>query len=89
MLTYFNQSFEKLKFSAIDGMTKVSFAATAPSPEPFTVTASPTGVRLHGKMIGELSDRETLNDFARLIADAWKEHQKLAPTIHHPGDFKP
>lgn len=48
---------------------------------PFTVEASPFGVGVRGDKALLLESMEDLQDFAKVISDAWKVHMKLKPRI--------
>lgn len=85
MTEYFGTKFYKDKFTRLDGLTVVSWVEDAVVATPFTVCADRTGVNFKGTLKEPISDKKQLNDFARLIADAWKEHVKLAPKVSATG----
>jgi hypothetical protein len=50
---------------------------------PFTIRATPHGVNFEGTLKSPITDHNDLQEFARLMGDAWKEHLKLRPQIVH------
>ena len=77
---------KKVKYSGIDGLTKISWHT---HPGSF-VTASQTGVMILAEV--HLEDHQDLQAYAKFISDAWKEHRKLVPKLtkdmagHIPAD---
>lgn len=45
----------------------------------FSITASRSGIKLDGVL--HLGNQSELRDFAKLISDAFKDHQKLKPHL--------
>jgi hypothetical protein len=81
--------FEKSKYSGIDGRTYVAFTQKNSTQEkPFQIIASPSGVSFKGTMEGEIQKNlPEMQDFARMVAEAWKEHLRLKPIIKtHPTE---
>lgn len=74
---YFNVYFNVDKYSDLANRTIISY--TLESDKPYSIKASPMGITFDGKL--EITSEEDLRDFARLIADVWNDHQKLAPKI--------
>ena len=81
LVKYFNTDFLKTKYTAIDNKTIVAFTEQSGSAHEFSVKASGQGIWFEGALSHKIDNEKELNDFARLIGDAWKEHQKLAPKI--------
>ena len=74
---YFNVYFIVDKYSDLANRTVISYTQDAPNP--YAMKATPMGITFEGKL--EITSEEDLRDFARLIADVWNDHQKLAPKI--------
>lgn len=75
---YFNVYFNVHKFSNFDGSTCVSYEKEGGDGQ-FKMTATPLCIRFENKI--EICSEEDLRDFARLIADVWRDHEKLSPKI--------
>ena len=75
---YFNTYFEVEKFTNFDGTTAVSYTESDTT-SPFKMTATPTGIRFEGKL--GIGTEDNLRDFARMIADVWRDHEKLTPKV--------
>lgn len=71
-------SYVKTKFNGIDGKTKVGWAEDGSD---FEVRADQSGVYFQGKMKTPISGMVMLQDFAQLVTEAWKEHDRLRPKI--------
>lgn len=69
--------FIRTKFSSLDGQTKVSFAVSGDSPDPFTLTAAPDGVTFQG--VYHIADQEELQAFAQFLDRVWRERLNLQP----------
>lgn len=83
---YFGTTFFIEKYTRIvDGKTAVKFVEDQVVHSPFKVEADGMGLNFAGTLRAPLDSRASLQDFARLIADAWKEHLKLAPKISKSG----
>lgn len=81
LVDYIGIKFNKDKFSALDGKTKVTFTTNSmETGKEFVVEASSAGICFRGES-PVISDREQLNEFARLVGDAYTEHRKLVPKI--------
>lgn len=78
---FFERDFSFSKFSGLDGYTTVSYIEQSGAPHPFTVEVKQTGLTVKGQMAMPISTLDELNDFARLIGEAWGEHRKLCPKI--------
>lgn len=82
MAKYFDTEFRVDKYSALDGKTTVAFIQERKETgEPFTIKVNQSGMSFSGSMDQPISDKVQLNDLARLIGDAWKEHMKLVPKL--------
>ena len=75
---YFGTDFKIEKFTNFDGGTIVSYTQTD-TENPYKLSATELGVRFEGKL--EIQGEDNLRDLARLIADVWKDHVKIAPKI--------
>lgn len=72
----------KTKFTGMDGRTVVAFVQKdGHAVDPFTITASPSGVSFKGIMVGEFSGQNDLQEWAKLMGDVWRERLKLRPSI--------
>jgi hypothetical protein len=68
------QSLEKLprfKFQQIDN-EKESLLD-----DPLTIEATAHGIKIYGRMVGELENKKDLDSFAMAIGEAYIEHSKL------------
>lgn len=66
------------KFSGLDGRTKVTWSEAESS---FKVVVTMGGVWFEGLMAQPLASNQALQDFARLVSDAWSVHRSLVPKI--------
>lgn len=83
---FFGVTFYKEKYSKLDtGETAVRFVEDGVTSSAFKVEATSSGVNFAGTLKAPIGSRKHLNDFAALIAEAWKEHLKLAPKISKNG----
>lgn len=72
--------FLKTKTSALDGETEVKFTQQvegkdAPFP-PLRIVARKDGLHFEGQS-AKIIDMKDLQDFAKIVSDAWVEHTKL------------
>lgn len=81
MRTYFGVHFFESKFDSLDGKTKVAFVEQSGAEKPFTVEVDSSGLRFKGDSPNICTERD-LQEYARLVSDAWAQHRKLAPKIH-------
>lgn len=73
---------DKLKFTDLSGRTVVAFVQKGSTKiDPFTITASPSGISFKGTLEGELNKQDELEKFAKLFTDIWAERLRLRPTI--------
>lgn len=77
---------DKTKWTNLEQRTCVSFTQKTPegmtaAVDPFTITASPSGISFKGSMVGELSNEAELQAFAKLFSDIWVERKRLRPAI--------
>jgi hypothetical protein len=83
---YFGTTFYIEKYTALDdGRARVKYVEDGVTVLPFKCEASAEGVNFAGSLKKPLTSRAELQDFARLIADVWTEHIKLAPRITKSG----
>lgn len=74
--------FEKTKFTGLDGRVVVAFVQKGSTKvDPFTITASPSGVSFKGTMEGEFTSQNDIQDFAKAFTDIWAERLRLRPNI--------
>lgn len=75
--------FEKTKYSGLDGRTYVAFTQRESTALiPFQIIASPSGLSFKGTMEGEIQKNlPEMQDFAKMVGEAWREHLKLRPII--------
>lgn len=73
---------EKTKFTGLDGRVVVAFVQkNSTKVDPFTITASPSGISFKGTMEGEFTKQNDLEVFAKLFSEIWKERLRLRPSI--------
>ncbi len=72
-----DKEFTRTKFSSMEGHTVVAFDVEGD--DLFLLSARPRGLELEGKF--ELTTEQELQDFAKLISEAWSEHRKLKPKL--------
>lgn len=66
------------KYSSLDGRTKVSWSEVdGGTTHPFTITATPSGIKFTGDMTGEIETMAELQAFAKLVSDVQKEWDAL------------
>lgn len=82
---YFGVKFNKDKYTRLDGTTVFTFTADEIEAQPFRITCDRGGINFSGTLKRPLGRRHDLNEFAKLITDAWAEHLKLAPKISSTG----
>lgn len=85
MLKYLNTEFKREKYSSLSGMTTVRLEQITGHPYPFKICCDSAGINFDGILC--IESQSELQDFARLIGDAWKEHLLLAPKIYAPDGF--
>lgn len=68
------KEFVKTKYSALDGKTTVGFGH-----EDFMVKANVSGVQFQGTFT--LEDDVELQNFAKLLAEAWVEHKRMLAAV--------
>lgn len=71
-----NQKFVKTKFDALDGKTVVAYTTEDSA---FAIKASKAGVSFQGELT--IEDQSELQQFAKLLSDAWTDHRKLVPKL--------
>lgn len=76
--------FIKTKTSALDGETEVKYTQQvegkdAPFP-PFRIVARKDGMHFEGQS-AKITDMKDLQDFAKVVSDAWKDHTSLQVKI--------
>lgn len=81
MEKFYGVQVSKAKFDGLDGRTTVTYTENNASDNPFKITCTAQGITLSGKMEKVLTSNDELQDFARLIAEAWKDHTRLKPRI--------
>lgn len=64
------------KFDSLDGKTVVGFTSEDSS---FSMRASRQGVEVQGVIV--LTSQSELQEFAKLMSDAWTQHRKLMPNL--------
>jgi hypothetical protein len=68
----------------LDGRAEVSFTQIPHTDEkpfpPFQIICTGRGVRLEGKSC-TVTDMQDLQDFAKAVSEAWKQHLMLKPKI--------
>lgn len=79
------------KVSALTGDTEIRFESLYPD-MPLVVKASKRGVEINGKLVSEVLELRgfeddcpedlPLEEFAHLIAEAWKVHLQMAPKLN-------
>lgn len=77
---------KKVKWTGLDQRVVVTFVQVVPegmtaNVDPFTITATPSGISFKGSMLGEMTSQNDLQDFAKLFSEVWKERLKLRPQI--------
>ena len=82
MKRYFGVDFNVVKFDGLDGKTIVAYQENSGESEPFEVRVSRSGMTFKGKLSSEICTENDLQDFAKMIADIWQEHRKLAPKLN-------
>lgn len=68
--------FTRTKFEGLDGKVIVAFTAEDDS---FSLQASKMGVEIKGTFL--VDGEPELQQFAKLMSDAWSEHRRLKPRI--------
>lgn len=71
-----NQKFVKTKYDALDGKVIVAYTTEDSA---FTIKASRAGVSFQGELM--IEDMGGLQQFAKLMSDAWTDHRKLVPKL--------
>lgn len=80
-MEFAGMKFNKAKATTLDNRTVVSFTEDSGQPFPFTIKCSSSGMTFEGNMSKEIVTHSDLQAFAKAVAEAWSEHQKLAPKI--------
>lgn len=78
------KNFLRTKYDSLDGKTTVAFQEQiegVQANDAFTVKVSSSGMRMEGKLLGEITTEADLQNFAEFISNAWTEHRKLAPKL--------
>lgn len=68
--------FLRTKFDSLDGKTVVALTS---EDDKFQLKASRSGVMINGEL--EIEGMQELDQFAKLLSDAWKEHLRLKPKL--------
>lgn len=85
--------FTKKKNQTVEGgaevvYTQVPHGEEQPFP-PFKIIASKLGVKFEGQSC-TVTDMEELQEFAKVLSEAWKDHRNLIPKLEtESGGFKP
>lgn len=71
--------FEESKVQGLMGV-EVRFTEESQELEPFMIVATDAGIFFRGRST-PIFDSEDMDTFARVVAIAWKTHQKLKPKL--------
>jgi hypothetical protein len=74
----FGTKFLPTKFTDLTNKTIVTLTE---QDSDFVIKLSPQGMLFEGKLKKIIQTEKDLQDFAKLVSDAWSEHRKLAPKI--------
>lgn len=86
VVKYFDTEFLKSKFSNLLGQAQVDFTEhNSNDVMPFIIRCTASGINFEGTLKKSISSQDELQEFARMIADAWKEHKSLSPKIVRAG----
>ena len=84
-IKFAGMNFNRTKFSALTGLTTVTYIEDSSHPGPFTMEATQRGVRFYGYMSKEISSMDDLQAFAKTVNEIWREHERLAPNLSVDG----
>jgi hypothetical protein len=73
--------FVRTKFSALLGLTTVTYKEVTDRADAFTMEATQKGINFSGRMTNEISTGPQLQGFAKAVSGIWEEHESLAPSI--------
>jgi len=70
--------FRRVKKSALTGETVVRYSVPSVN---FMITASKAGLAFTGEGEVMLTDQKDLQEFAKVMSEAWADHRKLVPNL--------